>query len=207
MRTTPTSHRNSLVVSGSLTRCKEEEDNTNESQWLIDGLRLVVDEGREGYWHHLFSADMPNNYGCPIAHLLFPVYEFHFNLIDMISRIPRYLSFIPRYLGFIPRYLSCILQYVLVLKEFPDIDVLSLPSHCDDVTFAISALLAGVVLAFLGTWPSAICIWWQLQYTWVVSGSIFLFFYFYILHPTPYRAVGDFIRFEASDSDTLSVIF
>ena len=111
------------------------------------------------------------NYGCPIAHLLFPVYVFNFNLIYMISRIPGYLSCIPRYLSFIPRYLSCIprylsfiprylsfiFQYVLVLKKFPDIqlqfldiDVFpvtltvpslpSLPSHCDDVTFAISAL-------------------------------------------------------------------
>ena len=111
-------------------------------------------------------------YGCPIAHLLFLVYEFHFYLIYMISRIPGYLGCIPRYLTFIPRYLSCIFQYVLVLKkfpdiqlQFPDIDVFpvtltvpslpSLPSHCDDVTFTISAPLAGVVSAFLGTCPSA----------------------------------------------------
>ena len=121
-------------------------------------------------------------YGCPIAHLLFPVYEFHFYLLYMISRIPGYLGCIPRYLSFIPGYLSFIFQYVLVLKkfpdiqlQFPDIDVFpvtltvpslpSLPSHCDDVTFAISAPLAGAVSAFLGTCPSAICIWWQLQYT------------------------------------------
>ena len=89
-----------------------------------------------------------------------------------LTFIPRYLTFIPRYLTFIPRYLSCIFQYVLVLKkfpdiqlQFPDIDVFpvtltvpslpSLPSHCDDVTFAILAPLAAAVSAFLGTCPSA----------------------------------------------------
>ena len=153
--------------------------------------------------YKLYMYSQPSNplsYGCPIAHLLFLVYEFHFNLIYMISRIPRYLSCIPRYLSFIPgylsfiprylsfipryisciprylsfipRYLSCIFQYVLVLKkfpdiqlQFPDIDVFpviltvlslpSLPSHCDNVTFTISAPLAGVVSAFLSTCPSA----------------------------------------------------